>query len=100
MSSFVLSLTRAAHAWIGNALHECVLSKQHWHTFQIIDEEEHIINEFMRDADSRTSIHDLWKITAGDVSLFYYNDTLATWYFGLNLVVFEHTPNGRTLAIH
>lgn len=51
--------------------------------------------EIMDIADQRRSFDDIWKIP----SLFSYNQTLAPWFFGLNLVRFEYTGHGRSLEI-
>ena len=90
----------AAHIWIESELQRHILSGYHWHNYQIIQNEDKVVNELMRKADHRASVEDIWRLDVGGVSLFHYNATLATWFFGLNLVRFEHTPNGgRNLVI-
>ena len=51
--------------------------------------------EIMNAADRRRSFDDIWRIP----SLFSYNQTLAPWFFGMNLVRFEYTGRGRSLEI-
>lgn len=66
----------------------------------MINYEEQIVSEMMKVSDQRISFDDIWKISVDDVSLFQYNSTLATWFFGLNLVRFEHrSKRGRCLEI-
>jgi hypothetical protein len=51
-------------------------------------------------ADLCTSIKDIWKVAAGDVSLFYYTSSLVTWFLAIDLVRFVHKPHvGRSLEI-
>lgn len=49
----------------------------------------------MEQSDRRSSIRDIWTLVAGGVTVFHYNVTLATWFFGLNLVRFDNTE-GRS----
>lgn len=54
----------------------------------------------MEIAHQRRSLNDIWAVTAYNISLFQYNTTLASFFFGLNLVCFEHRPErGRSLKI-
>jgi hypothetical protein len=54
-----------------------------------------ILEEILEAADERISFDEIWKIP----SLFAYNETLAPWFFGMNLVRFEYTGQGRSLEI-
>jgi len=93
-------LLRVAHLWIKSRFHECILTGHHWHSFAILNDEDIVVNEFFRKADSCTSVHDIWKLEAENISLFYYTNTLATWFLGLNLVRFEYKLNiGRSLEV-
>jgi hypothetical protein len=93
-------LLRVAHLWIKHRFHECILTGHHWHTSAIFNDEEVLVNEFFQKADGCTSVHDIWTLEAANISLFYYTNTLATWFLGLNLVRFEYKPNvGRSLEI-
>jgi len=87
-------LTIVAHAWISGKLQQCILSGIHWHNIQIIQDEAELISEMLRKADHCTSIRNILGIAVGEVSLFSYSATLATWFFDLNLVRFEHTLSG------
>jgi hypothetical protein len=54
----------------------------------------------MDEADIRNSFSEIWNVKFGDVSLFYYNATLVTWFQGLDLVMFEYpSRGGRRLRI-
>ena len=61
--------------------------------------EEEIILKLMESSDRHSSFNDIWTVRAGDMSLFRYNATLVPWFFGLNLVRFEHTASGPVLEI-
>ena len=95
-------LTRVAHVWIKNRLRQCILSGHHWRTFSLFDDEEVLLDEFFRKADRCMLVEGIWRVGAGNVSLFYYTNTLAPWFsLGLHLVRFEHKPHtiGRSLEI-
>lgn len=97
---YFLRLTLVAHNWIRDKLHQCIRKGYHWRRSAIIVGEEEIISRMMEISDQRSSFNDIWTVTVEDVSVFYYNTTLATWFFGLNLVRFEHKPKrGRSLEI-
>jgi len=87
-------LTDVASSWIEHELQRFILEDIHWHCYQIIQDEMNVVREIMRKANDRTSIRDVWGIAVGEISLFYYTATLATWFFDLNLVRFEHTEHG------
>jgi hypothetical protein len=90
----ILSFLILAHIWIKDKLRRCIQGGSHRPHCENVVGEEQVIWTLMDEADSRSSNDDIWKIAAGDLSVFYYNATLATWFFGLNLVWFNHTPNG------
>lgn len=51
----------------------------------------------LQESDRRSSVDEIWTLGhsgCGGVTVFYYTSTLATWFFGLNLVRFEHTTGG------
>jgi hypothetical protein len=93
-----LQLIVSAHTWIKNQLHQYNLSGHHWNNYDIIHGEEEVTGELMRNSHHCTSFNDIWTVAVGEVSLFYYNATLVTWFFGLNLVRFVH-KGGRSLEI-
>jgi len=96
----VWSLTAIAHLWIKNQLRNCISSRLHWRTFAVLEREEEIIDELFRQADTCISVNEIWRIGTAKASLFYYTNTLATWFFGVNLVKFEHKANtGRSLEV-
>ena len=65
-----------------------------------MEHEEEIVSQMMDISHQRFSFDDIWGISVDNVSLFQYNSTLATWFFGLMLVRFEHKPDrGRSLEI-
>ena len=65
-----------------------------------IENEEQVVLAMMCHCDELTSLADLWKTRIGDVSIFQYHSTLATLFFGLNLVRFEFNSSGqRTLEV-
>lgn len=93
-------MTNVAYNWIEHELQRCILEDIHWHGYEIVQDEAGVVSEILRKADHRTSIREVWGVTVGDISLFYYTATLATWFLDLNLVRFEHTPTlGKTLMI-
>ena len=50
--------------------------------------------------DKLISLADLWKMRIENVSIFQYHSTLATWFFGPNLVRLDVNPSGkRTLEV-
>jgi hypothetical protein len=50
----------------------------------------------MQISHERLVFNDIWTVIADNVSLFQYCGGLATWFFGLNSVWFEHVPNRGT----
>jgi hypothetical protein len=95
-----MPLVIAAHIWIKYQLHQCIRSGNNWRKPSPIEGEEEILWEMMEVSDRRNSFNEIWTLTARDVSVFYYNLTLATWFFGLNLVRFEFKERcGRSLEI-
>lgn len=81
-------------------MHHCIETGYNWPGLKTIVGEEEIVYHFMDNADKCNSFNDIWSVTDGKVSVFHYTATLATWFFGLNLVRFEYTPNGgRSLEI-
>ena len=100
LSLLDLILTGVANVWIRDRLHDCISRDHHWYPDTIFKNEEELVNEFFRKADVCTTCHELWRINACEIPLFYYANTLATWYFGLNLVRFVDKPNsGRIMRI-
>jgi hypothetical protein len=97
---FVSPLIRVAQNWIKSQLQECISTDCHWRDSAIIVDEEGVLGELFQKASECTAINDIWKVNGGNVSLFYYNTTLAPWFVALNLVRFEHKPLiGRSLEI-
>ena len=96
-SSKILTVTE--YSWIISEANKCIRRGVHApHCATIVGEEE-IFHRLIQEA-SRCKFDDFWRIKVGDVSLFYYNATLLTWFSGLNLVRFEYTPRaGRRLCI-
>lgn len=93
-------LTSLAHAWIKIQLSHCIRSGYHWRRRAFIPGEEEIIEKLMEKSHSLDSFANLWAVAADGVSLFYYNATLATWFYGLNLVRFRcTTDSGRYMEI-
>jgi len=89
-----------AHLWIKGKLHHCIRAARQLSPCEVIEDEENVVWEIMEQSDRRSSIRDIWTLVAGGVTVFHYNVTLATWFFGLNLVRFETTPRGgRSLQI-
>lgn len=94
------TLTRAAQIWIKNKLQQCIRNSPDWPGSTLIQNEEHIVWEMINASDDLISFDDIWKVAVDNVSVFQYNNTLATWFFGLNLVRFEYTSKrGRSLEI-
>lgn len=93
---FVRLLTAIASSWINDRLHECVRRGHRWPSFAIFDcEEQELLNELFRQADSCKSVKDLWQVQRTHVSLYYYSTTVATWFFGLLLIQFRDKPSFR-----
>lgn len=93
-------LTRAAQIWIKNKLQQCIRNSPDWPCSTLIHNEEHIVSEIMNASDDLISFDDIWKVTVDNVSVFQYSNTLATWFYGLNLVRFEYrSKRGRSLEI-
>jgi hypothetical protein len=89
-----------AHIWIKSQLHQCIHRGYHWRNYSLIPDEEEFIEELMKQSDRCISFNDIWTLTVLNISLFYYNTTLAPWFFALNFVKFQYTPNGgRRLRI-
>ena len=89
-----------AHVWIKRQLRQCIHRGYHWRNCALVPDEAGFIEERMRQSDQRNSFDDIWTLSAANVSLFYYNTTLAPLFFALNLAKFECTPNGgRRLRI-
>jgi hypothetical protein len=81
-------------------LHQCIHGGRQMSQCEVIVGEEDIVWEFMEQSDNRSSVHDIWPLAAGEISLFNYNSTFVTWFFGLGLVWHESTPRGgRRLQI-
>lgn len=77
-----------------------VSTSRHWGMSSIFPSEEDVIRELMEKWDSCRSFPDLWRVSAGGVSVFYYNSSLVTWFYGLNLVRFRNTQYaGKILEI-
>jgi hypothetical protein len=53
-------------------------------------DERQVIFEMMERANQGEMYHNIWTIKVSDFSIFEYNCKLATWFFGLNLVGFDH----------
>jgi hypothetical protein len=88
------------HWWIKDRLVQCIRSGYNAPGSTTIELEEEIVFELMEIAHQRHSLNDIWAVTAYNISLFQYNTTLATCFFGLNLVRFEHRlGRGRSLQI-
>ena len=87
--------------WIKNKLHDCILTGHRWRAVLCFDDEEALLDEFFREADRCSFVNEIWTVSAGNVSLFYYTNTLAPWCaLGLHLVRFEDKPRiGRSLEI-
>jgi hypothetical protein len=65
-----------------------------------MEREEEIVFQMLDISHQRISFDNIWDIRVDNISLFQYNGTLATWFFGLMLVRFEHKPDrGRSLEI-
>ena len=98
--SFLYLSDEIAHLWIKNGLRDCILTGHHWRRLEVFDHEEELLNELFRAADNCVSAAEIWKVGTAKASLFHYSNTLATWFFALPLVRFEHRPNlGRVLEI-
>jgi hypothetical protein len=78
-------------------MNQYISSGIHWRRCALITNEKEIVRNLMENPASQHSFTVPWTATAGDVSLFYYNATLATWFFGLNLVRFAN--GSRNLKI-
>lgn len=83
-----------------NRLGKCDLTGHRWNTVPVLDDHKEVLGGFLSKADKCTSVKEIWGLEAGNVSLFYYTNTLATWFFGLNLVRFEERHFGRSLEIY
>jgi hypothetical protein len=55
-----------------------------------MEHEEEVISAMMETSHERISISDIWAVIVFNISVFQYNNTLATWFFGFNVVRFEH----------
>lgn len=66
-----------------------------WSDCEVLHGASNILEGIMEAADQRSSFDDIWRIP----SLFSYNQILAPWFFGMNLVRFEYTGRGRSLEI-
>jgi hypothetical protein len=94
---FPYFLTVIAHNWIKDKLHPYITNDRHSQE-NVSIAGEGIIEEFLQKAGTVNSFSDIWTVEAKGVSLFYYNATLAPWFFGLNLVKFDN-KRFRTLEI-
>ena len=93
-------LTAVVRLWIQNRLQVCIDSGYHWHPYGNFNQEKLLLDEFFKQADGCSSLIDIWKVDAFNVSLFYYSSTLVTWFFGLNMVRFKYKSNiERSLMI-
>jgi len=79
---------------------QCIRTGHHWRHIRLIADEENVVLEMMRKWDSCHCFLEMLCVVVGNVSVFYYNATLANWAFGLHLVRFENKPRaGRCLEI-
>lgn len=93
-------LNLLAHAWIKNELEQSIRNGTNWAGSMAVENEEQVVLRMLELSDQRNSFEDIWKVRVGNVSVFQYHSTLATWHFGLNLVRFEQSASrGRTLEI-
>ena len=79
----------SVYNWINDKLQECVSTDQNLQMDSFIVAEGDVLVEFMEKAGKTRSFNDLWTVKAKGMSIFSYNATLATWFFGLNLVKFD-----------
>jgi hypothetical protein len=81
-------------------MRQCIRTGYHWRLRPFINNEEHFVGEMMGSWDRCRSFLDICRIKVGGVSMFYYQATLVTWFYGLDLVRFENKSyGGRRLEI-
>jgi len=81
--------------WVEDAMLTCVRTNSgHWRKTAFIENEEEVVGLMMRKWDSCKSLSEMLRVRVGKVSVFDYQATLATWFFGLHLVYVKTKPNG------
>ena len=90
-----------AHEWIKDRFVRCIRDGYRTTGSIVIEREDKIAFELMEISHRRNSFDDIWAVAVENISLFQYNSTLVTWFFGLNMVRFEQRPErGRSLEIY
>jgi len=81
-------------------MERCIRTGYHWGGHSFLDNEERIVLEMMGKWNSCRTFQDILQVNVRGVSVFYYNATLATWFYGIDVVRFINTPHaGRCLEI-
>jgi hypothetical protein len=78
------------HEWIRNKLRRDVYGTIGHEGVRIGSDEERVVFEMMERASWQKMSPRFWTVKVSDFSIFEYNCTLATWFFGLNLVGFDY----------
>ena len=79
---------------------QCIQSGYRWSICVSINNEEEFLDEMSKNWDHCQSFLDICRVKVRGLSVFYYQATLATWFYGLDLVSFENKGyTGRCLEI-
>ena len=82
-ASPVSLLIFAAHEWIMEGLRQCINSGISYRGVtkgEYLKDEERIVVDMMEMADNRASFEDIWKISSGGISLFFYTIRMVPWF--------------------
>jgi len=82
-TSPVSLLIYVEHDWIMKGLRQCINSGVSYRGLtkgEYLKDEERIVADMMEKADNRASFEDIWKISSGTISLFYYTIRMVPWF--------------------